>query len=470
MATHASAPPPPQNPIERARVEHTRLRRRVLYSMHRGDVAERVKQSVGPTRANAQKIVDMSSNPAWYTFSQLSALYLDTPEVRAPSDEIAAAIAESGWWEMARRNQRDVCGMNDGFVRVEIIEGEPSYRLAPADLCEPIFLPMRPQQPVAMREWIQDPDDPMQWIQVVTDPRERIYAAFDGNNKDVSERILGGRYSGDAYPFIVNGDAVHNYVAYHAAETGTGLDPWSGAEVFDGALQLGVYYSFFGHILRNTAWGQRWGINVEPAGGVASEDGTREEMVADPATVALFRQLEEGANGPPQLGQWAPPVDPEKILASVERYERRLVDMALGQVGVSRRDSDVRSAMSLAVSREERRAAQRAYEPVFRRSDVRLCRLTSGLMGGPVDGWRIQHVSVPRDSAELDAELKRMTDEIAAGLLDRVTAYQQLHPGLTRAEAEMAITEIAEINARTGGRSSDTRPEAPGHDPAGTAT
>jgi hypothetical protein len=37
---------------------------------------------------------------------------------------------------------------------------------------------------------------------------------------------------------------------------------------------------------------------------------------------------------------------------------------------------------------------------------------------------------------------------IGAGLLDRVEAYRQLHPGLSRADAEAALAEINAINAR----------------------
>jgi hypothetical protein len=46
----------------------------------------------------------------------------------------------------------------------------------------------------------------------------------------------------------------------------------------------------------------------------------------------------------------------------------------------------------------------------------------------------------------LKAELDRQVGQIAAGLLDRVSAYMQIHPGMTRDEAERAITEIARIN------------------------
>jgi hypothetical protein len=443
------APPLPANPAEAQRVQHTRLRRRVLYSMHEPDVRQRLTEAVGPTRAQAWKLTDMTSNPAWYVCSQLAALHRESPEVTPPDggEDVAASVAEAGFWQLSQRNQRDTIGLNDMFVRVDLDPdtSEPGFRLVPPDLVEVTASPFAPAQPLAMKEWMQDPDEPGQWVQLVTDPRRLLYQAVNADGLDVSERVLKGTFTGEAYPWFVNGQAVLPYVAYHAAETGYALEPYGGREVFEGSLQLGVYYSFFGHILRNAAWGQRWILGAEPVGGDMDEDGRRREVVADPATLLVLRQLED-AGGQAQVGQFSPPVDPDRILAAIERYEQRVVEMALSTVGVSRRESDVRSAMSLAVSREAQREAQRAYEPVFRRSDLRLLRLTSGLMGGPTEGWRIQYRGAPRDSFELDADLKRMQGQIAAGLLDRVTAYQQLHPGLTRPEAAAAVQIIADAN------------------------
>ena len=121
--TALSAPPLPKSSAEILRVNHTRLRRRIIYSMHEGDVKDRLIRSVGISRAVAwAERPDMSSNPAWYVATQLAGLYREVPTVMPPNraEEAAAAIAEAGWWQLAKRNQRDVIAMNDGFVRVDI--------------------------------------------------------------------------------------------------------------------------------------------------------------------------------------------------------------------------------------------------------------------------------------------------------------------------------------------------------------
>lgn len=458
-----SAPPMPKDPAEARRVLHTRERRQIIYSMHRHLVEARIVQAVGPTRSKAWKIVDMTSNPAWYVASQLAGLHREAAEVTPPpgAEETAIAVQDAGYWQLAQRIQRDTIALNDMFVRVDIDPStrEPAFRLVPPDLCSIVSSPLRPSQPLAMKEWIPDPDDSSQWVQLYTDPRILTYQALDVDGVDVSRRVLDGLFVGDNYPFIVEGKPVLPYIAYHAAESGYALDPFSGAEVFEGALQLGVYYSFFGHILRQAAWGQRWAMGAEPVGGEVDEEGRRRDVIADPSTVTIFRQLEGSDGGSPQIGQFSPPVDPERILASVERYERRLVEMMLATVGVSRRDSDVKSAMSLAVDRETKREVMRAYEPVFKRSELAMLRLVAGLRGEPTQGWRLNYRSLPRDPAELAAELARMQGLIASGLLDKVSAYKQLHPGLSDSEAEQAVQAIAVINAKYAG-GADSKPIA----------
>ena len=446
-----NVPPLPETTEEMQRVAHSRLRRRVMYSMHENDVRDRLVLAVGSTRAAAwARDPDMTCNPAWYVNSQLAALYNEVPEVAPPpgGEEAALALAEGGYWQLARRLQRDTLAMNDMFIRVDVDEDGPFWRMVFPDMTEPTADRRRPGQPAAMAEWVEDPDDPAEWVKLVTDPAARVHRALTKNGDDVSERVLGGNMSGDAYPFKIEGKPVLNYVAFHAAEAGCLLDPFTGRQVFDGALQLGVYYSYFGHVLRNVAWAQRYAIGAEPIGAETDENGRRQELLTDPAVLVLLKAL-EGHEGQPIVGQWASPVDPDKLLAAIERYERRMVESALGSAGVSRRESDVRSAMSLAVSRESQRLAQRSYEPVFRASDRRLLSLVAGLMDLPTEGWKIDYRAVPRDPVELASEADRLVKLVDAGLEDRVAAYRTIHPGMTADEAEANVRQIADINRRT---------------------
>jgi|TARA_R100001530_G_scaffold124435_2_gene92642 hypothetical protein len=438
-------------------VEHTRLRRRVLYNLHEQDIVSRLTKTVGNVRREAWPPPDLTANPARHVFSQLAGLYRQVPEVMPPEggELAAAAMSEAGYWQLATRVQRDTLGLNNSLVHLSIVEGEPVYRLVWPDMVQVEVDPRQPSIVVAVREWSIDPDDPSKWVTLVTDPRTPSYRALDASGNDVSDRVLGGAFAGDSYPWWTDAGAVLPYVAYSSAETGYAFDAYSGAEVFEGSLQLGVYYTMLAHTFADASWAQRYAIGAEPVGLDSASTGRRAEIVTDPATLLLLRQADD-SSGQPVVGQWTSPVDPSSMLSAIERYERRIVEMALGTVGVSRRESDVRSAASLAVSREAQREAQRSYEPLFRRSDLQLIRLTAGLLGAPVDGWRITYKSLPKDPNEQAAELQSITTRLEAGLLDKVSAYMELHPGLTREEAREALMLVRLNDAELGSIMEDT--------------
>lgn len=451
MYAQGTSPPLPSDQAEAARIEHTRLRRRILYGTHEQDVVERLTKTIGNVRREAWGPPDMTSNPYLQVWTQLAALYRESPQASPPSgaEDAAAAIAEAGYWTLMQRVQRDTLGLREMLVRVDLDdEGQPVYRTVPPDMVRVEVNPFRPSEIVAVREWIPDPDNKGEWVVLVVDPRTATYRAENTEGTDVSERVLGGNFEGEAYPWRPEGKPVLPYVLYHAANTGYAFDPYTGREAVEGTLQLSVHYSLYGHILRNAAWAQKYIIGAEPAGLSLADGGQRAEVITDPATALILQPMEGMEGQSPQVGQWTSPVDPRAVIESIQTYERRIVGMALGAAEVTRAEADVRSGYSLAVSRESQREAQRGYEPLFRRSDLKMVRLTAGLMGLPTQGWDIKYHSIPRDPRELKAEMDHLAELITAGLMDKVTAYQQLHPGMAREEAEGAIKAIAETNRR----------------------
>jgi len=434
--------PLPRDPAEAQRVEHTRLRRRIVYDMHHQDVLSRLAQTVGTVRRDAWPPADLSSNPARHVYSQLAGLYRKSPMVIPPDggEMVAAAMADSGLWSLMSRVQRDTLAFNEMLLHVSIVDGQPVYRPVYPDMVSVVTDPARPDVIVEVREWMEHEGS---WARVVTSiDGTASYRAETPEGADISQDVLGGRFVGVSYPWQVDGRPVLPYVCYHAAETGHQWDAYSGRGVFEGSLNLAVQYTMYAHVLADASWAQRYAIGVEVDGLDATN--AQAEVVTDPASLLMLRAQAEV--GQPVVGQWSAPQDPAALLSAIERYERRIMDTALGQIGVTRQDSDVRSAMSLAVSRESQREAQAAYEPQFRRADIQLMRLTAGLLGGPVDGWRIRYQSLPRDPRELQMEVDRTLKLIESGLLDRVSAYQSMHPGLTRDEAEQAVQRIAQIN------------------------
>jgi len=429
-----------------ARWEHTRLRRRLLYGRQADDIRQRIQQAIGSVRREAWGEIDLSSNPFLQTWRQLATLYRQTPRVVAPEGgEVAAvAMAEAGYWSMMARVQRDTLGLREMLVYVDIDPtGSPVYQPIYPDWVEVIAVdPWVAARPVALKVWRRDSRG--DWIGYVYDSRgEGYYAALDADGVDVSSEVLrpegdeGGAYRGEAYPWRVDGAPVLPFVLYHAEDTGQVFDPYTGREVVEGTLQLGVLYTYYNHVVRNAAWGQRYVVGAQPVGASADPTGQRSQIVTDPATLLLLEPMDlDGAGGQVMVGQWTPPVDPEAILRSVIRYERRLVEMAVGGSQVTRETSDIRSGYSLAVSRDAEADARIGYAPTFSRGDLAACRLTAGLLGAPTEGWSISYPGV-------DAILARQADE---GADEGADAGPVIAPeGVAEGVAEGAVEGAAEV-------------------------
>lgn len=435
------------------RVDHTRLRRRLLYSQFSADLDSRIRQAVGNVKADAWKPLDLTANPYLSIWQQTAVLYDVAPEVVtvAGSEPVLSALTESGAWALMQRVQRDTLGLREMLLRVAATaEGDLIVRPVFPDMVQVDVDPGDPACPVRIKEWLFDPD--LGWIRHVydiRDPMAPFYAAFAADGTDVSAQVLGGDFTGAAYPFrLATGEPILPWVLYHASETGCVWDPYTMREVVEGSLMLGVYLTFFGHVLRDASWPQRYviGARVLGADTVDGEGNVlvgRREVVTDPATL-LEMEMDPTFTGQPLVGQWNASADPEKLLTSISMYERRILTLAGIQApDVTRTDSDIRSGYSLAVSREQVRTLQRVYEPQFRRGDLRLLAVSAALLNRATGAayaeeeaaYRVTYCGLPKSPQEVLAELAEIKARTDAGLLGPVTAYQELNPGTPYAEA-----------------------------------
>ena len=346
------------------------------------------------------------------------------------------------------------------FVRVDASEDATlTYRPVFPDMVCAKAHPRRPSQPVRIREALEDEAHGWLWHETsIENPKEPYYRVYTDSGLDVTGDILGERYEGEGYTYRDSkGVPVIPYATYHAAETGYLFDPFTMREVVEGSLNIGVLLTYYRHIVQNAAWSQRYVLGAEPMGmETVGADGqvVQRQVEVDPSSLLVLRANQEG--GQAVVGQWSPPADPEAILRSIAMYERRILLLAgMQPPDVTRQEADIRSGYSLAVARESVRAQQKAYEPMFRRGDQQLLRLSAIALNRatrklayPEDGYRIRYRSIPQSPQELIAQRDNLTGLIAADLMDKVTAYQELHPDLTRTEAEAAVTEIMATNAR----------------------
>lgn len=449
----AALPPIPKDTDEQIRVEHTRLRRRLLYSQFASDLDQRIRQAVGNVKADAWKPLDLTANPYLAIWQQTAVLYDVAPDVVAPvgSDPVLAALTAAGAWPLMQRVQRDTLGLREMLLRVSAdASGGLVVRPVFPDMVQVEVSPSDPSRPIKIKEWLFDPA--AGWVRHVYDIRDPLapsYSVYTAAGLDVSEAILGGDFTGAAYPFRrEDGTPILPWVLYHASETGCVWDPYTMREVVEGSLMLGVYLTYWGHVLRDASWPQRYVIGARVLG-ADTVDGEgnilagRREVVTDPATL-LEMEMDPTFSGQPLVGQWNASADPEKLLTSISMYERRILTLAgIQSPDVTRQDSDIRSGYSLAVSREQVRTLQRVYEPQFRRGDLQLIALAAALLNRATGSgyaeesaaYRITYQGLPQSSGEVLAELAEIKARTEAGLLGPVTAYVELNPGTPFDEA-----------------------------------
>jgi hypothetical protein len=466
-------PPAPLDADEIVRWTHTRLRRRMLYGYWARDLAERLRKTVGSLRAEAWGVPDLSSNVFRASVSQLAVLYNDAPDVRhdLPAGQpLVEAIRRAGLWSLMQRVQRDTMGLREMFVRVDVVDDELSYRPVFPDLVLARGTAEHPDRPESIREAVlrRTPGGSTIWTydELDASPTSPVYRVVDARGADVSAMFLtgadgkpapAGGFRGDAYPYRrQDGAPVLPYVLYHAQHTGCLFDPYEARELVDGSLTVAVLWTFFTHCVRSASWPQRYVINARlPATALEGEgENRRGAIVADPSVVLELESAEE-FTGQAIASQWTTSTDPASLQEAIGQYERRVAGYAgISPADIQRVSGDPRSGYALAISREAQREAQRRFEPQFRTGDEQLIGLSAALMNRagagsfPEDGYRIAYRAVPQSADERQAAREDVMARISAGLLDKVTAYQLEHPGVSEEDAAKALEKIALINAR----------------------
>lgn len=458
-----SDPPLPSDPAEASRVQHARLRRRLMSGTWREDLAARMRRNLGNVRAEAIGEPDMSANPFEATCTGSSALYDLTPKITNPDP--ASVIAMQGWtqaaqlWPQMARNQAMTLAQRELLVKVSVSvsNGRPEVVYTPvyADLALLDADPVRPSRPIRVRHAVERSEagtGRSVWTWDEWDIREvptyRILAADAQTDLSAVYGLPAGGLTGEAYPAIrSDGRAILPFSLYHAAVTGYLLDPYYRRELVEGNLNVGVLWTFFGHCVRAASWPQRYLIG----GAIASERAEHNvrRIVADPATI-LEVLADPSFEGQPSAGQWGSASDPKAVAEAIGLYEARFTAYAgMDPADLQRTSGDPRSGYALAISQEGRIRAQRRYAPVFAPSDAETLAVTAALVNAALgiqavaeDGWGVEYTALPPSIEEREAQRKEVLELLAAGLYSPAEARAAIL-GETMEEAEAALSRSA---------------------------
>ena len=460
---------------ERARWEHSALRKRLLRGTWEDDLVRYLRREVQDLRRRAWGQPDTTKNTFRSVVRQLSVLYDREPVVSHEDSDTARRMTElltsAGAWTKARRHQVNVVGMRESLWRVATVgpssAPELQLRLVTPDTVLAVPHRDRPDTPVAISEWrerLVDPDDDSSdavWtrdVLDVSDPGAPVYRIEDEDGADLTALYLGQEFSGEAYPYRSrDGAPILPYVLTHAEDTGHLWDPYEGAELVEGALVVAVLWTFWRHCVRDASWPQRYASNARPAGGVRHDDERNPgvgSVPTDPGSILLFR---EDGPGSAAVGQWEPGADPSKLGEAIRAFMAdTAADWGLNPSDIQRVHADPRSGYAIAISRESIRTNQRRMEPQFRRGDLQLLETVAGVWGSATDewlpgnGWNIAYPGLPLTADEERQAIERWEAQARLGVTSPVDLYRQIHQ-VDRDTAVAALTKIREDRVRFGG-------------------
>ena len=468
-----TSPPPLPHSDDESRRAHSRLRRRLLEGQWRQDLLNKAESFFPAQTVSRLGNLDVSRNLFGTVTKQLAIQYDAPPKISHQSADIEdflRRIREDGLWAIAARNARNTIGMREGLIRVDYAKerGELLYRAVPSDMVWASADPDDPDVPTYLIEarlrdvdlgegkgretlWTWDSLD----VRPGREPRYKVLLPRSGSkiegSKDITEQALGGRFSGQDYPYIVDGQPRLPYAMYHAARTGLLWNGWEGAEQVEATLLIACYWSFWGYVVRDASFAQRYGVGISLGGGATRGTGksVRREVHLDPTAIAIFQ--DDGAPGSGRLGQFTSPVDPERLQLAIDQYEQRtLAHAGLSPDDFQRSGGAAESGYAIALKRESVRRLQKASEAQFERGDKDVLALSAALLNAnegstiPELDYSIRYMTVPPTPSERQARAAEIKAKWEVGLASPVDFVLAEHPSMDRAEAAGFLDVVRE--------------------------
>lgn len=413
---------------------------------------EHITIQLGPQKARLVGLPDTSENLLASVVDQTCTIYDAEPEVQHPDPVSLEVLKDSfergGWWLLARQHQRYVRAMTESLVYVgwDHEMGHCSFELATRDCYTVEFAPSNKQRPVTVWWGVRRPVHPgsqeLGWFWdrwSVADGVGSYSIWTNGRRRDVTARYADpSRWNGAAYPFRdENGRPILPFARYVRPSGMTG-------DLATGALQVGMLWTAAVHGMLRASYDQRWIANGKLAGGTVQEagGGVLQSIAADPTTILQIKG--EGA----QAGAWGASVDVDKAERFARSYGNRLaVSAGLSAADVMVESLNPQSGASLTVSEVGKRKIAKKDLPYFRRGDSELAAVVASVnraYGRPCSaaGFRLRYHGIALTPAERLQVGQHIVVEDGLGLIDDAAAYQELHPGVSREDAEAELAQI----------------------------
>lgn len=429
--------PPKIRPEDIDRVMHTELRERMISGEWDGDLVAHIAAKVSKERAKAWGEPSPLDSPLLQLAGAISTLYDQDPGVEhadtSAAERMTAICTALGAWTICAEAQLWTEALNEAAVVVGVDEEQKiNLRLVSPSLLSGQSSAAAPGKPLVLRErQLRQLNGELAWVELewsVLDPAAPVYREIGPDGAELD------RKGGDAYPWrwpaTADGKAGRPYIPFsmrHAQRAPRHLfNPWHRRETVVGTLNGGVLATLTDHAAIRACWPQRWGVGIQPAGGV-EQNGEVDQVVADPTTVILF---EQSSDKQAMVGQWETAADVGQLQ---DLYERRMAMLALAW-GLSPSDlvrtgADPRSGASLAIQEAAIRRTQNRAAPRYRDHDERMLAMIAAEWNRlnpddplPVFGWRVAYRLLPLSDAEQTAARTEALELLDRGLITRAEA------------------------------------------------
>lgn len=455
------SPPIPDDDYDRERVEHSRLRHRLLTGAWKRDLEDFISREIGPVRLRSWGDVDTSKNVFRNVVAQLAVLYDSAPvishEQPGAAEELTRIVNQAGLWQFAGHLQQVTVGMREGLYRLSVTNDEENgprlqIRVVTPDMITAEPDPDEPDRPLKICEYrLRMIGDEYEWTQDVCsiegEPYYKILSAE--GDEDLSGMFLGvdGGLTGENYPYYCDGKPCLPYTMYHAERSGHLFAPYFGFELVNGTLVTAVLWTFWRHCVRDSSWPQRYAVGVRPAGGLVTD--VNQNMAYIPTDPASLLNFEPSTDANPVLGQFQAGSDPVALGEAIRAYAADLsMDFGISETDLARLGGSPRSGYAISLSREGVRNAQRRAEPQFRRGDLETLakvaafwnRATGSTL--PEDGYEIHYPGVPLSSEEKTQAVNEWKSLAELGVASPVDLYMMIH-NVSRETATQNLERIA---------------------------
>ena len=457
---------------EQERWSESKLRWNILQGIWEWEVLIRMREQYGLQMISNMGRPATSINLLANSVSQTAVLHdqpalwsndsLRTPEVWAQivqSTHLASILQELCQKTVAVRevipfvSTSEILG--DATLSIEIV---PSHEIVIDKTTEDQSTPLRirRQRTFTLREGATRRDVDCWEIWDISDPMAPVHEVLDGEGMSRTASVYPEE---QGYPFIDEEGPFLPCVLYRAKYNGRTWDPYYGAEVVAGTLDIAIHWTMWGLCLRNNSWPQWWFMDCEVPG-MTSPETTFSQIgggAGAPETAEIGPNiainLKSDANQKGNLGQLTP-ADVKAMAESILMKQNTI----LNNIGIHPDDISASASAQSGVAIQLKRSAQRriamSYAPAFRQNDTKLvsllCRMSNLFHETdlPTAGWDVQYQLPEMSADEFLQDLEKDKELVKLGLMSAVQLVQKLYSLDTPEQAVSKMEEIRRHNLR----------------------